>query len=270
MKLAPTIFLAVSLFGASVALGEDSLASLLAPVSLPAPNAGGDSTPTAVASTAQPAKAAGHVVTEAEVTAKIEKILSTQFSLDGALQLALARPWDPIRVPSEDWSIIIPQMPIGGIARTFMIEVRVMANDRAWYDSNLVVQAQLMKPALVATRRLMRGEALDSTAAEVRTIDVLREREKPIPADTALESNQVLQTMEQGEPLNWKDIGAVPLVKRGSVVDVVANDGGISISMKGMAMQTGGEGEIITVQNMDTRKDFQARVVNKNTVRVSF
>jgi flagella basal body P-ring formation protein FlgA len=60
------------------------------------------------------------------------------------------------------------------------------------------------------------------------------------------------------------------MVRKGAVVEVVAGDGSMSITMKGLAMGTGGVGDAITIRNMDTRKDFPARVVNRNSVRVTF
>jgi flagella basal body P-ring formation protein FlgA len=266
MKTLSTLLLAAGLLAGHAQAG-DSLASLLQPVSLPEPAAGGG---LSTASNASAPADASHLVTEREITAKLEKVLGEQLTHDGVLQLTLARPWQPIRVPSEDWSLVVPQLPIGGLARSFMVGIRIMAKDRAWYNDNVIVLAQLMKPVLVASRRLERGQLLDQTAAEVRTVDILSERQAPIAADTELADNQVLQTIEVGEILNWKTIGTTPLVKKGSVVDVVANEGGISITMKGLALQTGGEGDAISVRNPDTRKEFQGRVVSKNTVRVSF
>ena len=76
--------------------------------------------------------------------------------------------------------------------------------------------------------------------------------------------------MVEGRPLTCKDIALAPMVRKGAVVEVVAGDGNLSISMKGLAMGTGGMGDSITIRNLDTRKDFQARVVNRNSVRVAF
>jgi flagella basal body P-ring formation protein FlgA len=40
--------------------------------------------------------------------------------------------------------------------------------------------------------------------------------------------------------------------------------------MKAMALADGGVGETIGIRNVDSKKDFQARVVGSNTVQVKF
>jgi len=216
------------------------------------------------------AQTAVHLVTENEVLGRLEKELAKHFNADGELRLSFGRAWQPIRVPAEDWQISLPELPIGGVSKSFLVRMRINAGERAWFDQQVVVQAQLWKPVLVATRRLERGQPLDSSAAEVQTLDVLRERFALIPATTRLEDQEVLQTVGEGRPLTCKDLALAPLVRKGAVVEVVAGDGSMSITMKGLALSTGGMGEAITIRNMDTRKDFQARVVKRNSVRVTF
>jgi flagella basal body P-ring formation protein FlgA len=148
--------------------------------------------------------------------------------------------------------------------------VRVIASERVWFDQQVLVEAQWWKPALVATRKVENGQALDPSAVQTQTIDVLREWQMPVPADIVLEDQIVLQNLSEGKVLTWKDIEPMPMVRKGATVDVVLNEGGMSISMKGLAMSTGGMGDAIMVRNQDTHKDFPARVVSRNTVRVSF
>jgi flagella basal body P-ring formation protein FlgA len=265
MKPLAAFSCALALFIAGRAAAQDSLGRILDRVYVP-PGTSDDRVRLAPPSP----KATVHLVTENELLARLEAALTKQFNPDGELRISLGRPWQAIRVPSDDWQVSMPELPIGGLSKNFLVRVRISAGERAWYDQQMVVQAQLWKPVLVATRRLERGQPLDRSSAEVQTLDVLRERVAPIPADTKLEDQEVLQTVMEGRPLTGKDIATAPMVRKGAVVEVVAGDGKLSISMKGMAMGTGAIGDAITIRNMDTRKDFQARVVNRNSVRVSF
>ena len=265
MKPGTFILGALALCMGSQAFGADGLGSILDRVYVP-PTSGNERiriAPPAAKQTAQ-------VVTEAEFLSRLEKELAKQFNADGELRVSLGRAWQAIRVPGEDWQISVPDLPMGGLSKSFLVRVKISASERVWFDQQVVVQAQLWKPVLVATRRLERGQPLDSSAAEIQTQDVLRERVPLIPAGTKLENQEVLQAVAEGRPLTCKDIALAPLVRKGAVVEVVAGDGKLSISMKGMAMGTGGMGDAITVRNMDTRKDFQARVVDRNSVRVTF
>jgi len=265
MKPATSILGALAIFMGAQAFGEDALGGILDRVYVP-PSAGSDRLRLAPPA----AKPAVHTVTEAEVLGRLEKELGQQFNVDGELRLSFGRPWQAFRVPSENWQISVPELPMGGLSKSMLVRVKISAADRVWSDQQLILQAQLWKPVLVATRRLERGQSLDATAAEVQTQDVLRERVALVSTATKLEDHEVLQSVAEGRLLTCKDIALAPLVRKGAVVEVVAGDGKMSISMKGMAMGTGGKGDAVTIRNMDTRKDFQARVVDRNSVRVTF
>lgn len=265
MKRLPVFSAAVALLMVSRASSEDSFGRILEHVYLP------ETRPTDRGRIAPPAAREGmHVVSESELLARLEAELAQRFNADGELRLSFGRPWQPIRIPSDAWQITMPELPLGGLSKSFLIRVRINAGERAWFDQQMVVQAQLWKPVLVATRRLERGQSLESSAADVQTRDVLRERVAPLPATTVLNEQEVLQTVPEGRPLTGKDIGLAPMVRKGALVEVRAGDGTLSISMKGQAMGTGGMGEAITIRNLDTRKDFQARIVSRNSVRVTF
>jgi flagella basal body P-ring formation protein FlgA len=40
--------------------------------------------------------------------------------------------------------------------------------------------------------------------------------------------------------------------------------------MKGISLGNGGAGEMVSVRNIDSRKEFSAKVINVNTVQVKF
>lgn len=264
MRRLTTTLSALAMLAAGQAYGADALGSITERVYLP---------PGSVdrARIAPPAsKAAPNLVTEGELLSRLERELTKQCNADGELRLSFGRPWQAMRISSENWEVALPDPPAGGLAKSFLLRVRISVGGRPAFDQQMVVQAQLWKPVLVATRRLQRGQALDATAAEVQTLDVLRDRIAPIAASTRLDEWEVLQTVVEGRPLTGKDVAPAPLVRKGAVVEVVAGEGGMSISMKGLAMATGVMGDVITVRNMDSRKDFQARVVKRDSVRVTF
>ena len=58
--------------------------------------------------------------------------------------------------------------------------------------------------------------------------------------------------------------------RKNQLVDVLVSDGALNITMKGLALGTAGAGEMVSVRNPDSRKDFQAKVVGINTVQVKF
>ena len=81
---------------------------------------------------------------------------------------------------------------------------------------------------------------------------------------------ELVQSMSSGKVLLWRHLKKRPTVLKGSLVDVVAKEGYMQISMKGEALRDGFVGEFIPVKNPNTRKDFKAEIVSENTVRLHF
>jgi flagella basal body P-ring formation protein FlgA len=71
-----------------------------------------------------------------------------------------------------------------------------------------------------------------------------------------------------GMPLNEALLDKPPLVKSGNAVMIMARIGDITVTASGKALQEGGEGEIVRVQNLSSNKILTARVVDKATVEV--
>jgi flagella basal body P-ring formation protein FlgA len=61
-----------------------------------------------------------------------------------------------------------------------------------------------------------------------------------------------------------------PVVKRGDVVQVVAESNSMKISVKARAKESGAKGKTIRVQNLRSKKTIYAQVVDSQTVQVEF
>lgn len=92
--------------------------------------------------------------------------------------------------------------------------------------------------------------------AIVRTDVVLGRR-----ANRNIAANCVLRTDQVEIP---------PIVKRGDIVQVVAESSIMRIAVKGMVQQNGGQGDRIKVINLRSKKIIYAQVINDRTVKVEF
>ena len=75
----------------------------------------------------------------------------------------------------------------------------------------------------------------------------------------ALVGQQVGAYVPPGEMVCTKDVKAVDLVKRGDDVTVVGGAGGVSMKLRGYALENGGYGETVKVQIGSSRKDRKVR-----------
>ena len=210
-------------------------------------------------------------ISEREILDILQRELTARFSLEGELKLSFLQPWKSVEVKnSRDWKLVLDQVPNGGLTSVSQLRFHIEAGGKVVGDWQQSVRAQLWRPVWFSTRRLDRGEVPDSSICTAKTYDVLNEKLSLVPADTDLSIYEMAQTVSQERPLAWRDIALRPLVRKGQLIDVVVAEGALNISMKGIALGNGGAGENVSVRNIDSRKEFSARVVRPNTVQVKF
>lgn len=195
--------------------------------------------------------------------------LAHHFNLDGDLQVELLRPWQAPGQSAHDWRVEVLEYPATA-ASSMLLRVRVFGDGQAVVpDATLVLRASLWRDAWSAREPVAVNAIFDPAALEPRRIDALREREA-LPVTAGDRTFIFARSVSAGRLLTWRDIARRPLVRKGEFVEVSASDGLLSVTLKGLAMQNGAQGDVITVRNPDSRKDFSAFVVDENRVQVRF
>ena len=126
------------------------------------------------------------------------------------------------------------------------------------------------KQVLLAQRDLVRGEPVQSSDFVTCLVDCRKLRRGFMDY---LQEGMIYQlscNLPAGEPLPSKRLQPYRLIKRGDLVQVLLQQGGVRISTRGVAMGNGTLKEIITVKNPTTRKIFQAQVVGSGKVVVVY
>ena len=77
-------------------------------------------------------------------------------------------------------------------------------------------------------------------------------------------------TLKANQPVLVNHIEKVPLIKSGQMVTIVAENDTMKISIAGKARSSGAEGDVISVQNLNSLKEIPARIISTTTVRVAF
>ncbi|MEI6035182.1 MAG: flagellar basal body P-ring formation chaperone FlgA [Verrucomicrobiae bacterium] len=245
----------------SAALQANDLASILAPLTRPAASQSPGEAP--AATRAQ--------ISEADLTAALTAELKSHLSLDGDLRLSLTQPWVPPSVPANAaWEVRILQTPSTGLASTALVRFRVDSAGERVGEWQVVVRAQLLRSVWSASSRVGHRQSLSSSNCQAVQVDVLREKQAPVPADTDLASYEATQSLSPNQLLTWKDISPRQAIRKGQVVEVLASEGAMNITMKGTAMTGGGVGQDIIVRNLDSRRDISARVMDSSKARVNF
>ncbi len=208
-------------------------------------------------------------VSAEDVLAALAKSLLRQFGADGELQLTLLQDWTGPLVEHQAWEVELMRLPQQGLTSRMVLPIRINCGDQST-EHQLVVNCRLFREVLVPARKINRGESLTPEDFEVLVRDVLASHSPLVAASEPIENYESKQSLMPGKLLSWRDIQEKPLIKRGQVVEVVAEEGFMRISVKGEALQDGKAGDFISVRNLTTRKNLQARILNEQVVQVLF
>lgn len=119
----------------------------------------------------------------------------------------------------------------------------------------------------VLTRPVARGEAI--SIDDVTFMPATR----ATPADAITELDALVgmsarRSLAADRPLRPGDVMVTPLVKRGEPVTLLFQSGAVRITLRGRALEDGGAGETIRVQNSDSERTVEAIVEGPGLARV--
>jgi flagella basal body P-ring formation protein FlgA len=207
-------------------------------------------------------------LTQEACTAALTRELTAHFNLDGELQLELLRAWTPPAMNATDWQVVISEFPTVA-SSAMMVRARFVADGAAAGELTLTLRAALWRDAWVTRQPVSTGTVFDPALLESRRVDLFRERDA-LPATAGDQTFLFSRGVNTGRVITWRDIARRPLVRKGDMVEVSAAEGNLSITMKAVALQSGAQGEAVTLRNLESRKDFTAFVVDENHVQVRF
>jgi flagella basal body P-ring formation protein FlgA len=138
------------------------------------------------------------------------------------------------------------------------------------FSLSTVVHAMESRTVVVAKVFIKRGQ-------EIKCEDVaLKEMELPrFPADVVTNVEFVAgktakRDIRQGMPIRAGLLESKKLVKRGEPVTIVAEAGSLRVTAIGQAVEDGGEGELVKVLNLGSKKMVVGRVTGDSTVSIPF
>ncbi len=137
---------------------------------------------------------------------------------------------------------------------------------RRWFKIRVNGKEQV----LLANRNLVRGEPVQRSDFSAHLVDCQDLRHEVVSSMPEGMIYQLTCNLRAGEPLSSKRLQPFRLIKRGDLVRVLLQQGGVRIHTRGVAMGNGTLKELITVKNPKSRKYYQARVVGSGEVVVVY
>jgi flagellar basal body P-ring formation protein FlgA len=256
--------------GSVLAMGLAASSSLAAPLDNLLQPLNAQALPAAMAGLVHAAPSDPQILTGAGVVAELEKELGTRLSLNGELKLELVSQWQTLKLSSPSFIVQLTDLPPGGLSRSFGLRFKIVSGADTFGPFQVFVRAQLWQEVWVAATRLERGQALDRTQVTPQKVDIFQERLPLISTAVDPGTLELTASVSAGRTLSRMEAIGRPLIRKGQFVEAVAQHGAMSISMKALALENGAAGDLIRLRNVESRKDFNAQVLNENKVQVRF
>ena len=122
---------------------------------------------------------------------------------------------------------------------------------------------------VVATRRLAIGDVL--RASDLRLARLRAERVRPGAAETVDQAlgQQLRRPMAEGLPVMIGDLGPPAVVVKNTLVVMLLEAPGLSLTMQGRALDNAPQGGLVQVRNLESHAVVEAQAVGPGRVRVA-
>ncbi len=205
-----------------------------------------------------------------DVQDEIAAELAAQLRIAGDLTLVALRDLPDLSSYSQPFVVQLNDVPASLSRGNVLLRFQVENEKGVLGEWTIPFRAHLFSEVWYPRSHLRRGELATPSDFESRPVDLLAE---PTAVPASLESllrHEYARDIMPGKPLMWTDLIERSLVRKGDVVEVSAVNGLLAITMRAIARQDGGDGDLILLRNIDSSKEFSARVIGENRVEVIF
>jgi flagella basal body P-ring formation protein FlgA len=126
-------------------------------------------------------------------------------------------------------------------------------------------------PAVVAIRPIGRGEVVKAADIELRMMDANSKSVGQRPAADSVErliGMEARQAIQAGDVVFTDLVQAPIVVKRGDVITVVSQCGGIRVRTTGRALHDASRGDLVQIEAFGSREKYDARVTGPREAAV--
>jgi len=167
-----------------------------------------------------------------------------------------------------EYEIVAPQQWEGWGSSSLAVIVR--QGERVVRNIPGRVEVEALAEMAIALRQLDHGTIITAGDVTLKRLDVSGSQGRYLGKISDVVGKKARSTIRPNTAIKPDQLEKVPLVKSGQLVTIVAENDRIRVTITGKVRNSGGEGDTINVQNMNSLKEFPARVVDANTVMVAF
>jgi flagella basal body P-ring formation protein FlgA len=146
----------------------------------------------------------------------------------------------------------------------------IRVDDQVVRNLSIPVEVEALTEMVVALRPLERGEVIGEGDVSLQKRNLASASGKISRDLEQVIGKKVRIAIRGNVPVRSDYLEKVPLVKYGQHVTIIAEDGSLRVTAAGRTKGAGAEGDTVMVQNLTSKKDVQARVIDSGTVAVDF
>lgn len=154
----------------------------------------------------------------------------------------------------------------GPVSLALVVRVNGMVEKNLSVRLMVVAQTEMV----VATRQILAGAILSADELAIQKQDVALAGGHHIQRIADAVGKKSRTTIRAGYPVRNDQLVSVPVIVSGQLVTIVLERPGLRITVAGRAKSSGGVGDLIRVENLTSRRELPARVVDSSTVEVGF
>jgi len=156
------------------------------------------------------------------------------------------------------------------LSRSISLVIQFSVDGEPMDRISVLVKIEILKPVAVARVPLARNKVVRLDDVEFRMMDI-----GALPSGIITQMENVVgmrprRTININAVLRQDQFEMPPLVKKGDIVMIIAESGGLRITAHGEVRGKGGKGDTVRVVNLDSKKGIYGKVVDEGTVRVAF
>lgn len=187
----------------------------------------------------------------------------------GDLTLVPLRDFPDLTPYSRPFVVNLVQVPNRLSRGNIMLRYQVENEKGILGEWSMPFRVHLYSEVWFPRAHLRRGDIATPSDFESRQLDLLAEPDAVPATLESLLRHEYSRDLMPGKPLVWRDLMERALIRKGDVVEVSAVSGLLAITQRAVARQDGSKGDLILLRNIDSSKEFSARVVGENRAEIN-
>lgn len=174
-----------------------------------------------------------------------------------------------IQIPADQpQTVSVESLFVNRTSGQFVAELMAPAHAEKGHRIRLTGQVYEQTEVPVLRRFKSAGEEILAS-----DIDYITERTSTLGRQVVTDAAQLIgksprRAIRSGQPISLSNLGDPVMVMKGKLVSVILEQGGMYLSVSGRTLEAGGEGDVIRVENIASRKVILAEVIGPQEVRI--